>query len=284
MKYLILGCNGMLGHVVSIYLSERGHQVVGVARKDLGIGINTLISDLRDLKTITQIVQDDSYDFIVNCAGLLNDEAERKKANAVAINALLPHFLADITQKSRTRVIHISTDCVFSGKEGGYTEESIRNGLDFYARSKALGEIENQKDITLRTSLVGPDVNPDGIGLFNWFMKQSNGIKGFSKAIWTGQTNVQLAKTIEFASSQMFAGLFNAVPSESIDKFSLLKLFNKYCREDQIPIIADDSVVVDKSLKTIKSAFLGIIPDYETMVAEMSQWINTHSTLYPYYY
>lgn len=283
MKYLVLGCNGMLGHVVSLYLNQRGHQVIGVGRKSLNIGINTRLCDLRNLKAVSEIIQEDNFDFIVNCAGVLNADAEKDKANAVAINSLLPHFLSHVTTGTNTRVIHVSTDCVFSGKDGGYSENSFKDGSDFYARSKALGEIENQKDITIRTSIVGPDINPNGVGLFNWFMKQKKEIKGYSKAIWTGQTNVQLAKTIEYASEKQLFGLFNVVPTEPIDKLSLLKLFNEYCRGSSVSIQPDSSVVIDKSLTTLRCEFEHIVPDYHTMVLDMVEWIQVNPTLYPHY-
>ena len=101
----------------------------------------------------------------------------------------------------------MSTDCVFSGKTGGYDESSLRDGETFYDRSKALGELENQKDLTFRNSIIGPDLNEEGIGLFNWFMKQTGEINGYTKAMWTGVTTLTLAKAMESAVQQGLTGL-----------------------------------------------------------------------------
>lgn len=111
-----------------------------------------------------------------------------------------------ITGASSTQIVQISTDCVFSGSRGGYIESDFPDGKLFYDRSKALGELSNNKDITLRMSIVEPDMNRDGIGLINWFMQQKGRVKGYKNAMWTGQTTLQLAKTIENAAIQRVYG------------------------------------------------------------------------------
>ena len=113
----------------------------------------------------------------------------------------------------------MSTDCVFSGKRGQYTEEDERDGKTFYDRSKALGEIEDGKNLTLRQSIVGPDIKVNGIGLLNWFMQQNGEVNGFTKAMWTGQTTLQLAMTMEVAAKEKAHGLYNSVRS-NISKWS----------------------------------------------------------------
>src|SRR5699024_5151046 len=136
------------------------------------------------------------YDAIINAVGILNKDAEENKSHAVLLNSYLPHYISNLTKDMNTKVIHMSTDCVFSGKVGSYKEDSLRDGQTFYDRSKALGELENDKDLTFRNSIIGPDMNKNGIGLFNWFMKQNGYIKGFNKAIWTGVTTLTLAKAM----------------------------------------------------------------------------------------
>jgi len=196
----------------------------------------------------------------------------------------LPHFLADITTDTHTQIIHMSTDCVFSGKTGGYTESSIPDGTTFYDRSKALGELNNSKDLTLRNSIVGPDIKASGIGLLNWFMQQPGPcVNGYTGAIWTGQTTLQLAKTMEAAAKERAHGLVNAVPDLSITKYNLLKLFNTYLRNDDLTINPVDGVVADKSLIRTNFEFAYAIPDYETMVAELADWMKAHKKLYPHY-
>ena len=236
------------------------------------------------IKILQEIINKGAFDSVINCIGLLNQYAENDKALATFLNSYLPHFLAKITSGTETQVIHMSTDCVFSGKKGQYTEDDFRDGETFYDRSKALGELEDNKNLTLRNSIVGPDINKTGIGLLNWFMQQQNQINGYTKSIWTGQTTLQLAKTMEIAAKEKAHGLYNAVPDSSISKYDLLVLFNRYLRDNELNIIPVDGISADKSLKRTKFDFSYKIPDYETMIAEMSEWINAHKELYPYYF
>ncbi len=128
-----------------------------------------------------------------------------------------------------------------------------------------MGEIEDEKNITMRNSIVGPDLNPNGIGLLNWFMKQKGSIQGYTKVMWTGLTTLQLAKSMEKASQEKAHGLYNMVHDYPISKYELLKLFNHYLRNDTLIIIPSETIVSDKSLKRTKFEFGYIVPDYETM-------------------
>ena len=157
MKILVLGCNGMAGHIVSLYFKEQGHEVTGFARSKSNF-VKTIIGDAYDTKLLSKCINEDHYDAVINCIGMLNQFAESDKAAAAFMNGYLPHFLVKITDGTDTQVVHMSTDCVFSGKTGAYTEKSFRDGETFYDRSKALGEIEDTKNLTLRNSIVGPDI------------------------------------------------------------------------------------------------------------------------------
>lgn len=282
MKFLVLGCNGMAGHLISLYLRERGHDVLGFARSHSNI-VESVIGDAKDQNLLKEIITKGDFDTVINCIGVLNQFAERNKADAVYLNAFLPHFLAELTTESDTQIIHMSTDCVFSGKTGQYEEGSLRDGTTFYDRSKALGEIEDSKNLTLRQSIVGPDINSKGIGLLNWFLQQRNGVEGYTGAIWTGVTTLQLAKTMEIAAEKKVHGLYNMVPDTWISKYDLLKLFNQYLREEQISITPVNKVAADKSLKRTNFGFDYQVPDYEQMIAELSEWMRNHKNLYPHY-
>ena len=131
MKFLILGSNGMVGHMAGFYLNENGHKVVGFARTKSNY-VQTLVGDVTDKKYIKEIITEGEFDIIVNCIGILTNESEQKKADAAYINGYIPHFLADLTKNLRTKIIQISTDCVFSGKRGGYREYDLRDGVSFY--------------------------------------------------------------------------------------------------------------------------------------------------------
>ncbi len=283
MKILVLGGTGMAGHTISIYFKEAGHDVTAFSRREVDYCKN-INGDITDFESLKNIINEGQYGAIINAIGILNQDAEDNKSNAVLLNSYLPHFLSDTTKEMRTRVIHMSTDCVFSGRIGNYSENSFRDGETFYDRSKALGELENNKDLTFRNSITGPDVSESGIGLFNWFMKQDCQIHGFTKAIWTGVTTLTLAKAMEQALKENLTGLYNLVNNETISKYELLKLFNKYMKDDQIEILPSDKLLLDKSLINNRTDFSFKVPSYEAMVADMKEWIDNHKDLYPHYF
>jgi len=283
MRFLILGCNGMAGHTISRYMQHQGHDVLGFDRT-LSPFVRSVVGDATDTDALKALIESDQFDAVINCIGILNQFAEERKALAVFLNSYLPHFLAEATAKMGTQVIHMSTDCVFSGKRGAYTEQDLRDGTTFYDRSKALGELEDCKNLTLRNSIVGPDTNPKGIGLFNWFMQQQGPISGYTKAMWTGQTTLQLAKTMEQAAKERVGGLINAVPDEPISKYDLLMLFNKYFRGGSVQINPNADFAADKSLKRTRFEFSYRIPDYEKMVYELHEWVMAHRESYPHYH
>lgn len=284
MKILVLGSNGMAGHLISLYFKERNYDVTGFARQQSPFLEHTIIGDVSDFELLNKCIQKEKYDAVINCIGLLNQFAEENKAMAVLLNGYLPHYLVEITKSIKTRIIHMSTDCVFAGNDGPYFEDSIPNGTSFYDRSKAIGEINTSKDITFRNSIVGPDIKPNGIGLFNWFMKQKGSVAGYTGAIWTGVTTYTLAKAMEQALKENLYGLYNLVNNESISKYHLLQLFNKYFRNSKIDIYPNDKLQLDKSLRRKRNDFSFVVPSYEQQIAEMAEWCNKHKEYYPHYF
>ena len=286
MKFFICGCNGMAGHTIGLYLLEQGHEVYGFDLQESKL-IKSFAGNAFDTETIACVIKEGKYDTVINCIGVLNQFAENNHALAAFLNSYFPHFLAKTTEGTDTQVIHMTTDCVFSGKKGSYTEHDLRDGETFYDRSKALGELDDEKNLSLRNSIVGADINPKGIGLLNWFMNNTTGehpvVNGYTKAMWTGQCTYQLAKTMEAAAKERAHGLVNAVPDTDISKYELLKLFNKYLRGGCVQVNPVEGVNADKSLKRTNWEFNYRIPDYEQMVAEMADWIFNHKELYPHY-
>lgn len=273
----------MAGHLISLYFKEQGQEVIGFARSVSTLLDKTVIGDATDMSLIKQIIEEGNYDAVINCIGLLNQFAEDNKSMAVLLNGYLPHYLVEITKNTKTRVIHMSTDCVFAGNDGPYFENSMPNGATFYDRSKAMGEINNEKDLTFRNSIIGPDIKESGIGLFNWFMKQKGPIDGFTGAIWTGVTTYTLAKAIESALNENLTGLYNLVNNRSISKFNLCLLFNKYFRNGEVEINPNDKLQLDKSLRCMRRDFSFIVPSYEQQIKEMREWVDNHRELYPHY-
>ncbi len=273
----------MAGHQISLYLQEQGHDVTGFALEKSKLLNKSIAGDATDFPLLKKFIQEGKYDTVINCIGILNQFAERNHALATLLNSYLPHFVAMVANEVGTHVIHMSTDCVFSGVRGQYTEEDFPDGVTFYDRSKALGELVDDQNITLRNSIVGPDINQLGIGLLNWFMLQNGEINGYTGALWTGQTTLQLAKTMEVAAKERATGLYNTVPDCLISKYDLLGLFNKYFRGNRLTIHPVTGVNADKSLKRTRFGFSYRIPDYEKMVAEAAEWIFAHKYLYPHY-
>ena len=208
----------------------------------------------------------------------------KKKGRSVYVNSYLPHLLAIFTKNMKTNVIHLSTDCVFSGKKGNYHEDSFCDGETFYDRTKALGELNDEKNLTFRCSIVGPDMKKEGIGLMNWFMKQEKEIYGYRYAIWTGVTTLTLAKAIEAAAKENLKGLYHLVNNQTISKHDLLDLFNCYLRNNEIKILPSDTVKVNKSLKNTREDFSFCVPSYKQMVIEIKEWIDEHRQIYSHYF
>jgi dTDP-4-dehydrorhamnose reductase len=279
MKILVLGAGGMAGHAITLRLTEKGHSVAGFARRGLPF-CETRVGDALTAD-FSGFIND--YDAVVNCIGILNKAVDADPYTGIYLNACLSHLLARLTENTETRIVHLSTDCVFSGNgDGGYKETDCRSADTLYGRSKALGEIDDDKNLTFRTSVVGPDINADGVGLFNWFMKQSGKVSGYTKAIWSGVTTIVLADAIDAALEQNLTGLCHLTNGERIDKRELLRLFNKL-RNASIAIAPSDAVNEDRSLVCTRSDFDFVTPSYTKMVADMGRWTEKHKALYPHY-
>ena len=282
MRFLVLGASGMAGHVISIYLSEQGHDVVGLCRRPVSF-VPCIQGDVTDSDLLQECLWDSDFDAVINAVGILNQFAEQNPEKAAYINGAFPHHLAKMTQNLSTMVIHMSTDCVFAGNTGPYTELSTPDGASVYDKTKAQGELNDDKNMTLRNSIIGPDINEAGIGLFNWFMKQDGPINGFTKAMWTGLTTLELAKAMEYVAENRCTGLVNMVPDDNISKYDLLSLFNRYFKSGKIKISPSDELILDKTL--VRTNFdCGFVPkSYEEQIAEMAEWVYRHAKLYPHY-
>jgi dTDP-4-dehydrorhamnose reductase len=280
-KVLVIGMKGMAGHVIYTYFSKMDkYEVYGIARniESTNKTFNIDVSQTEEIKKIVDL----GFDIIINCIGILNKDAEDNPHKAIFFNSYFPHFLEHITKNTKTKIISISTDCVFSGKKGNYTETDFKDGEGFYAASKALGELNNSKDLTIRTSIIGPQIS-DGIGLFHWFMNQNNSISGYTNAFWSGVTTIELANIIDKTITQNISGLIIVTGKEKIDKYSLLNLFNEVFRNNKITINPKSDYYVDKSMNSIRSDFNYSPIGYEQMIVEMKDWIVNNKELYPNY-
>ena len=280
-KVVVLGSQGMAGHIMAEILDETGvYEVFGVARR-LGKYVDSIL-DITDFKVLENYLERVKPDYVINCVGALVSQSKNDIPDAILLNSYLPNFLSHIGNKLGYKLIHISTDCVFSGKDGQYTESSFRDGNDNYARTKALGEVVNDKDLTIRSSIIGPELKMNGTGLLDWFFKQNRTINGYSQAYWSGVTTLELAKaTVEFL-KQDITGLYQLCPAEKISKYELLKLFSKVW-DKEIEITSFDSYTVDKSLVCTRSDFNYPTPEFKKMLIETKHWMEVHPVYYPHY-
>jgi dTDP-4-dehydrorhamnose reductase len=280
-RIAVLGATGMAGHVAAAYLAEQGYDVYSAARS-AAMTEKSAAVDFTDFSALDRWLDQVQPDVVVNCAGLLQKDCDERPDMAVWVNACLPHHLARYTALAdkTARLIHVSTDCVFSGERGRYTEADLTDGRSMYDRSKALGEVVNARDLTIRTSIVGPDRREAGTGLFNWFMRQEGAVRGFTKAIWSGVTTVELARAMDAAIEQNLTGLYQLAPDPPIDKYRLLCLFQQVFDRKNMEIIPWESMAVDKSLVNTRSDFDFVIQDYPEQISQMKRWIENHAGWY----
>ena len=192
----------------------------------------------------------------------------------------MPHRLAALADEINAKLIHISTDCVFSGNKGtAYIETDYKDGSSIYSKTKGLGEIVSDNHLTLRTSVVGPELKNDGEELFHWFMGQSGSISGYTKAIWSGITTIELARAVECAIRKGMTGLYHVTNNSSISKYDLIKLFQKHTGKD-VEILAVDGNRTDKSFLDTRNLLDYKIPSYDQMVFEMVDLIRNDRSLY----
>ena len=197
MKILVLGCNGMAGHLISLYFKEKGHEVVGFARQQSQLLDSTIIGDASDMALIKKVIEEGNYDAVINCIGLLNQFAENNKAMAVLLNGYLPHYLVELTKDTKTRILHMSTDCVFAGNDGPYYEDTLPNGASFYDRSKAMGEINNDKDLTVRNSIIMQDAQiQEGAEIDHCILDKQSVIRRNGRLIAPAAYPIVIAKNV----------------------------------------------------------------------------------------
>ncbi len=282
-KILLLGATGMAGHVAYHYLKETNkYEILDVVFRNK-LTADSIVLDVTDKHATEELIKTVKPDIIVNCIGILIKGSRQHPDNAIYINAYFPHLLERLSSEIDAKLIHISTDCVFSGKKGNYTEYDFKDADDVYGRSKALGEVENDRDLTIRTSIIGPELKQSGEGLFHWFMHQEGKVNGFTDAIWGGVTTLELAKAIDKVIDNNLTGLVHLSNGKGISKYDLLNLFRTIWNRNNIDINPFEGHAVDKSLQS-STKFNMNVPSYNTMLDEMKSWMDNHKYIYNQYY
>jgi dTDP-4-dehydrorhamnose reductase len=279
-RILVLGADGMVGHISRIYLAERGHDVISVAR---GKSTEWDTLNVEEEAILLNYISRKNPDYILNCVGVLIKESEDNPERAIRLNSLLPRVISRHGLEFGYRLIHISSDCVFSGSAGPYSEGDLRDADEIYGRTKALGEIINDRDLTIRTSKVGPELHIDGSGLFNWFMKQHGCIKGFGNAMWGGVTTLEMAKFVDYAIVHNITGLLHLTNGEPISKYDLLCLFKDVWGKKDIVIQKEENKATNRSLVCSRQDLVYQIPSYVSMLSELHNFMRDHATIYSIY-
>jgi dTDP-4-dehydrorhamnose reductase len=289
MKILILGGTGMLGYELFSTCIRRQLDVKTVVRSNRLLmnrpGINAgghhfiSIDDIKNTTALENSIREYRPDVVVNCVGIIKQSAlAENHFESIAINAFLPHQLEKMGQQYGFRLIHISTDCVFNGRKGMYTENDLSDAEDLYGKTKFLGEVGYGQGITLRTSIIGHEISGQQHGLVDWFLAQQGTVNGYTKAIFSGLTTTELTKVILdiIIPSGLPAGIYQ-VAAEPIAKYDLLQLVAKVYNKD-IQITPSEKVIIDRSLSGEKFRHLTgyTAPVWETMIAEMHKGFTTN--------
>jgi len=281
MKILILGGSGMLGHRLWYNLGKK-HEVWVTIRSDrnpfpdfpqfpsdhIRFRVDALI-----FHEVTRALASIQPDLVINCIGLIKQMGHlaMDPLFSISLNSLLPHHVSLICRTANIRMIHISTDCVFSGRKGFYTENDQSDAEDLYGRTKFLGEVYYPHVITLRTSIIGQELK-NHFGLIDWFLSQTESIYGYQNAIYSGFTTDELSRIImEYViPNPDLSGLFH-VSSDIISKFDLLKLANDAYHKN-IEVMADQDFICDRSLNSMRfrKATGYVPPSWEEMIEEMA--------------
>lgn len=281
MRVLVLGVTGMLGNaVLRLFAQDKQHDVWGTMRSKIGRRYfatelqSCLLTgvDVLDQDALVDIIQRIKPGAIINCVGLIKQLANANDPlSALPINAMLPHRLAKLCALAGARLIHVSTDCVFSGRKGYYKEDDLSDAEDLYGKSKFIGELHQEPHvITLRTSIIGHELNRNH-ALVDWFLSQDGPVKGYAKAVFSGLPTVELARVMRdyVLPAPELHGLYH-VGAAPIDKLSLLKLIAETYGK-KIEIIPDEQVCIDRSLdsSSFRQATGYVPPSWAELIKKM---------------
>ena len=274
-KILVIGSSGMVGHVLVDYLSKNSDfEIFNLAKKSK-INSETIICDILNNKHLEQLLYKISPNIIINSAGILVNQSRSNPLNAILVNSCFPHMLMKIADKINSKIIHISTDCVFDGLSGNYDENSKKTPIDIYGKTKDLGEILNTDHLTIRTSIIGPELKNDGTGLLLWLLKnKKNEINGFEKSIWSGLTTLELSKSILYCINYNLSGLIH-IASSPISKFDLINLINDEFKLG-IKLKKVDGVVSNKSLVSIRDDFHYEVKSHNQMIHDLRLYYESN--------
>ncbi|MCG9619358.1 SDR family oxidoreductase [Vibrio diabolicus] len=281
MKVIVIGATGMLGYSIFSNLSDSNDlDVYGTVRSIDGLekyfpSVDKLLLnvDIKEFNTLEEVLKQAKPDVVINCIGLIKQhDVSKQHVEAIEVNSLLPHKIAQVCNSIDARLIHFSTDCVFDGKAGDYVEADLPTATDLYGKSKCLGEVDYGNHITLRTSIIGHELK-SSVSLVDWFLSQEGSVRGFSKAVFSGLPTAYVAKVLKeyVLPNTSLSGLYQ-LSVEPIDKYSLIsKISEVYSKH--IEIEKFEGFVIDRSLNSSKfrEATGFVPPTWEELVEFMHE-------------
>mgnify|MGYP001450690744 CR=1 FL=1 len=254
MKIIILGCTGMLGSQVFDYFEKKNYEIVGTFRNTLPKKLSNKYSEkkflkVNDLFSKSFLDKLKDFDCIINCIGVIKQNTNINTRELFRINSSFPFQICQSIKNTESHFIHLSTDCVFSGNEGHYSETEIPNPVDAYGLSKLLGEVESKNSLVIRTSIIGHEINSRK-SLIDWFLGQKK-IKGFSRAYFSGLPTVEIAEILErYIIPKRITGLYH-IAGNKISKYDLLRIVNDTYKANVI-ISKEETFNIDRSLNADK--------------------------------
>ncbi|TVY11823.1 sugar nucleotide-binding protein [Paenibacillus cremeus] len=276
MRIVVIGGLSLAGHLICRYLAEETPHELLYTHQERANRPRSLYLDAGDPVMVEQLMRAVRPELIINCHSIMNDAARLREREAYRVNGLFPHQLAELADQQGAKLIQISTDSVFFGDRGMYTERHVPDGTTVYARTKALGEVLRPPHLTLRTSLLGPDL--EASGLLSWFLAKRGSVKGFVNVAWNGITTLELAKFIRFVLTEAFSlsGVVHLTAKETTDKCRLLELVRTVFEKDDIVIQPDDAITLDRTLRCTRTDVEYRIPTYIDMLTELREWMISH--------
>jgi len=295
-KILVLGSTGMLGATVATYLTEQGHAILEGNRSGIAVSSNSEAIKIKGLsfQDLASIFESEDISYVINCVGLIkqliSETSSESVLEAIQVNTLFPRELEKLANSYDFKVIQIATDCVFSGAKGGYTEDESHSPIDVYGMTKSLGEVRSSKVMTLRCSIVGPEIGGNN-SLLSWFLSRplNDELSGYSNHLWNGLTTLHFAKIVSgiLTSNSFNPGTLHLLPTGVESKGKILEMFANYFERFDLKISQIPAPIsVDRTLATTmpsensrlwKMAGYNEPPTIEQMIAELAAWTADHS-------
>ena len=279
-KVVVLGSTGLIGHQVYAYLKKKNKfELFNISKTKLNS--DTIVLDATNYLKLEKEIISIKPHYIVNCIGILIEKSEQYPDIATKLNSKLPRQLQATSIKLSSKIIHMSTDCVFSGNRGNYNENDTRDGTTVYAKSKIKGEIDSKDHLTIRTSVIGPELKK-GTELFDWFMRKKSEVNGYTGSIWSGVTTLELSKMVFYCIENNISGLYNFSSSVPTTKYELLSIIKTVFSKD-IFIKKIIGVETNKVLIDNRKLINYNIYDYKTMIEDLYCEMKDNLGQFPQY-